>query len=118
MIAPNFFYTFGRHGYIGPGPSCFVISTESEIQNSGFGTLVCNLEHNITEGDNEPDEFVQYFGFGNFFELEYDRDQHKYLHKGSDKVVVFDGDVYVTPHEITTMYKTYDFMSYDTLQSM
>ena len=33
-------------------------------------------------------------------------------------MVVFDGDIYITPQEITTMYKTYDFMSYDTLQSM
>jgi hypothetical protein len=33
-------------------------------------------------------------------------------------MVVFDGDIYITPQEITTMYKAYDFMSYDTLQSM
>jgi len=31
---------------------------------------------------------------------------------------VFDGDVYVTPHEITTQYKTYDFNSKDTLSSI
>jgi len=30
---------------------------------------------------------------------------------------VFDGDIYITPHEFTTLYKTYNFESVDTLQS-
>lgn len=109
-----------RRGYIGPGPSCFIMSTDRDIQSTTkFGTAICNLEHTITEGDNEPDEFVQYFGFGNFFELTYNEAQNKYLaNNNTDSVLVFDGDIYITPHEITTMYKTYDFMSYDTLQSM
>ena len=123
---------FGRRGYIGPGPSCFLISTENALaSDTNFGTTVCNLQHDTTEGDNEPDEFVQYFGFGNFFQLKQqgsikDHDlQYEVVHNYSNptqlektQVVVFDGDVYITPHELTTMYKAYDFMSFDTLQSM
>jgi hypothetical protein len=30
---------------------------------------------------------------------------------------VFDGDIYITPHEFTTLYKAYNFESVDTLQS-
>ncbi|MEE3484900.1 MAG: hypothetical protein VZQ98_11340 [Bacteroidales bacterium] len=30
---------------------------------------------------------------------------------------MFDGDIYITPHEFTTEFKTYHFQSVDTLQS-
>ena len=33
-------------------------------------------------------------------------------------MTVFDGDIYITPHEFTTIYKAYNFESVDTLQSM
>lgn len=33
------------------------------------------------------------------------------------QAIVFDGDIYITPHELTTEYKTYNFESIDTLQS-
>jgi hypothetical protein len=36
---------------------------------------------------------------------------------GDPYLTVFDGDIYITPHEFTTMYKCYDFESVDTLQS-
>jgi hypothetical protein len=54
----------------------------------------------------------QYYGFGNFFELEKQNDKYVVKHKGSessDTMIIFDGDIYITPHEFTTLYKTYDF---------
>lgn len=129
-----------RRGWIGPGTSCFVMTVDNNDQDalksnyiSGCQTAICNIQHQISTVQNEPDEFIQYFGFGNFFKLEEDRDPnnnsllgykvvHNYKHNDQPvkdiTMTVFDGDIYITPQEISTMYKTYDFMSYDTLQSM
>lgn len=128
---------FSEHGYwgltrgiIGPGTSCFLMTVDEQIGASvaaRYGdTVICNIEHQISEGENEPDEFVQYFGFGNFFRMRKDSNIYHIVHnrkntEGEDvedvQMVVFDGDIYITPQELATMYKTYDFMSYDTLQS-
>lgn len=127
-------------GWIGPGSSCFVVTVNealgSELLSGPLNarcqgdTAICNIRHNITGGINEPDEFVQYFGFGNFFKLDPKYDNNGELNgyvipkppsNNSDwgtRVRIFDGDIYITPHELTTMYKTYDFKSTDTLQSM
>ena len=114
-------------GWMGPGASCFLITIDSALgsniattQASTCSTVICNIQHDIATGDSEPDEFVQYFGFGNFFRLEQVGNEYKVVHKDAQSdntMIVFDGDIYITPQEITTMYKTYDFLSYDTLQS-
>lgn len=119
------------NGYIGPGTSCFLFTLDEDnlVQPKSFGAAICNIQHDVSKIDNEPDEFVQYFGFGNFFPLTADRNQngditrYRVSYKDADNnesnvVTVFDGDIYITPHEIATMYKTYDFMSVDTLWSM
>lgn len=112
-------------GYIGPGPSCFLINTKNTISSASgaeFRTLVCNIQHNTSTVESEPDEYVQYFGFGNYFNLILKDNKYQVQHYEDNvtdaTAVVFDGDVYVTPHEITTMYKAYDFESLDTLPSM
>lgn len=129
-----------RRGWIGPGTSCFVMTVDNSNENAlksnynrGCQTAICNIQHQISTVQNEPDEFIQYFGFGNFFKLEENRDPndnsllgyrvvHNYTYNDqpvkNTTMTVFDGDIYITPQEISTMYKTYDFMSYDTLQSM
>ena len=124
-----FYPTFAK-GFIGPGPSCLLIALDKNNQDieetiSGYplGTVICNIEHKIEYQNAEPDEFVQYFGFGNYFQLEYNnlKNEYKVVHNNgwSDNYMyVFDGDVYITPHEITTQYKAYDFNSKDTLPSM
>jgi hypothetical protein len=53
----------------------------------------------------EEKQYDVYYGFGNTNTNVY------------DAYNVFDGDVYITPCEITTMYKAYEFNSYDTLPS-
>ncbi len=116
-------------GYIGPGTSCFLFTLdEDNLTQKGFGAAVCNIQHDVSDVDSEPDEFIQYFGFGNFFPLAEKRNSNKeltgykiaYRSDGSNDNVatIFDGDIYITPHEIATMYKTYDFTSTDTLWSM
>jgi len=114
-------------GYIGPGGSCLLITTDGEFDNdivTGFGTAtaVCNITHKASLENNEPDEFVQYFGFGNYFKLKFNNVENKYVvdqpSGTKDYMYVFDGDIYITPHELTTMYKAYDFNSKDTLQSI
>ena len=112
-----------RNGYIGPGPSCFLMTTEGEtgvipIFDGRFHTSICNITHNVKQDNVEADEFTSYYGFGNYFKLHYDVNTKKLItDNGSEYATVFDGDIYITPHEFTTMYKTYNFESYDTLQS-
>ena len=122
-------------GFLGPGPSCMLINVEDDGVNwkddkksyyldstHPLSTYVCNITHNAQLTNIESDEQVQYFGFGNFFRIKYDRNQNKYKvvydNTTSDYMTVFDGDIYITPHEIQTMYKAYDFNSRDSLQSM
>ena len=120
--------------FIGPGPSCLLIN----IEDNGIGgnaekqyyldsenplsTYVCNITHTAQLSNVESDEQVQYYGFGNFFQIKYNKQLNKYSvvngNSISDYMTVFDGDIYITPHEIQTMYKAYDFNSRDSLQSM
>lgn len=114
-------------GWIGPGGSCFLMSIDEDgskfHSSTGVDTAICNIRHDISSGSSEPDEFIQYFGFGNFFRLQINSDGSAYniVHNDGEQnntVLVFDGDIYITPQELTTLYKTYDFMSKDTLQSV
>lgn len=131
----NSFYIFSsarlgfgeRRGWIGPGTSCFLMTIDNDDDNAlkttfnQCWTAICNIQHNVDSVKSEPDEFIQYFGFGNFFRLSGSKNNYKVVHNDGSKdttMIVFDGDIYITPHEISTMYKAYDFMSYDTLQSM
>ena len=137
------------NGFVGPGPSCLLaaLDTKNLYDKNGnsqsfydalyieddtqLGTYVCNIQHDVSLMNAESDEVVQYFGFGNYFNLELQNINgvDKYLVKHNykdgdgnvvydDSMIVFDGDIYITPHEITTEYKTYDFNSHDTLESM
>lgn len=112
-----------RNGYIGPGGSCMLLTTEEptggfKMYDKAFYTSVCNIQHTPKLENVESDESVLYYGFGNYFTLNYDKDSDTYkTEDGHDYFIVFDGDIYITPHELTTEYKTYNFQSYDTLQS-
>lgn len=115
---------FLRCGFIGPGPSCFLIATKGDFgtyyDNNKLHTLICNITHSPKIENVQSEEHTTYFGFGNYFRLKLDNNQYKIVNKNnslSTYAVVFDGDIYITPHEITTMYKTYNFESVDTLQS-
>ena len=70
-----------RYGYIGPGSSCFILTTENETggfplnsQNRIY-TSICNITHEPKTSNVESDEFIQYFGFGNYFNLKYNNGQ-------------------------------------------
>lgn len=114
-----------RNGYIGPGPSCFLLATEQPTEGftvpnaSKFYTSICNIYRDAVQDDVTSDEQEIYYGFGNYFELELDGTSGQLKTKsGKDTLTVFDGDIYITPHEFTTFYKAYDFNSVDTLQSI
>lgn len=124
-----------RNGFIGPGPSCFLLSTEDETikdNTESFNgsdklyTSICNIYRDTIQDGVISDEQEMYYGFGNYFELKYQDNELKVIYgsnkdgsdKVSDKLIVFDGDIYITPHEFTTVYKAYDFNSVDTLQSI
>jgi len=115
-----------RKGPIGPGSSCFLLTTEDEpsttfpTHDKRFSTCICNIKHTPKTLAIKSDEYEQYFGFGNYFNLKYvgDGDSKRLVTSDGKKyLTVFDGDIYITPHEFTTMYKTYNFESADTLQS-
>ena len=118
---------FVRNGFIGPGPSCFLLTTKEETGGFSqpyprFYTSICNITHNPKTEDLHSEEFEPYYGFGNYFNLKYIegkglRTEDPDGNFDQDYMLVFDGDVYITPHEFTTMYKTYNFESIDTLQS-
>lgn len=118
-----------RNGYIGPGPSCFLLTTKEETSGfptyrNKFYTSICNIAHTPKQVNVESDEFVRYYGFGNYFNLIARYDPNTDLctfvtntQNNKSYLTVFDGDIYITPHEFTTLYKAYDFNSFDTLQS-
>jgi hypothetical protein len=111
-----------RNGYIGAGTSCFLIVTDKEMgqydtKMPALATCICNIQHPIKFDEVESDEQIQYFGFGNYFKLKTNANNELVLEDGSKKIIVFDGDIYITPHEFTTMHKVYNFESVDTLQS-
>lgn len=115
----------GALRHIGPGPSCFLISTKEKnpiVTGYDPKVYICNIQHNISNTVNsEPDEFIQYYGFGNWFNLKFEDGKYKVEHsnrESDDTMIVYDGDMYVTPHELITMFKTYDFTSVDTIPSM
>ena len=108
-------------GWIGPGPRCFLAT----IKNSdgqyllgyngttipGMSSAIVNITHVPTQYaglTREEKQYDVYYGFGNIKNI---------TDSNNDKFNVFDGDVYITPCEIVSMYKTYDFNSYDTLPS-
>lgn len=113
-----------RKGPIGPGPSCFLLTTKTnsggyfQAQGSRFSTCICNIKHTPKTVEIKSEEYEQYFGFGNYFNLKYINNGTQLVTEDNKKyLTVFDGDIYITPHEFTTMYKTYNFESVDTLQS-
>lgn len=108
-------------GWIGPGPRCFLATIKNEDRGyllgyndstvNGIGSAIVNITHVPTQYaglTKEEKQYDVYYGFGNIKNI---------VDSSSDKFNVFDGDVYITPCEIVSMYKTYDFNSYDTLPS-
>ena len=111
-------------GYLGPGPICYLLKTEaletlnnsvSFAPNEGpntLGTVVANIIHNgqqFAGNTRYQHQFDVYNGFGNYFNFE---------GNSTVKAVVFDGDTYICPAEVISLYKAYDFASkYDTLWS-
>ena len=121
-------YPWRRSGYIGPGPSCFLMTTENDfgtiyetLQPCFMETSICNITHAAVDENVQSEEQTIYYGFGNYFKLKLNNTKTKYIvdnETNSTNLIVFDGDIYITPHEFTTLYKTYNFESADTLQSI
>lgn len=108
-------------GWIGPGPRCFLATIKNDNDRyllgydgssvPGMGAAIVNITHVPTQYaglTREEKQYDVYYGFGNIKNI---------TDSNNDKFNVFDGDVYITPCEIISMYKTYDFNSYDTLPS-
>lgn len=103
-------------GYIGPGPASLLIKTESKINNlflndtSLLPIAICNITHEASQfsGYTETErQYDTYYGFGCY----------RNIVNGNDKCYTFNGDVYITPMEVVSMYKTYNFNSGDTIPS-
>lgn len=108
-------------GWIGPGPRCFLATIKNNDGQyllgyngttiPGMSSAIVNITHVPTQYaglTREEKQYDVYYGFGNIKNI---------TDSNNDKFNVFDGDVYITPCEIVSMYKTYDFNSYDTLPS-
>lgn len=117
-----------RFGFIGPGPQCFILTTETpskiNVVQDDFQTLpnnktvgddndekyiylgstLCNITHTAIQFaglTKEERQYDTYYGFGNYYNIS----------DGISYANVFDGDVYITPCEIVTLFKAYDFNS-------
>ena len=108
-------------GWIGPGPRCFLATIKNNDGQyllgyngttiPGMSSAIVNITHVPTQYaglTREEKQYDVYYGFGNIKNI---------TDSNNDKFNVFDGDVYITPCEIVSMYKAYDFNSYDTLPS-
>lgn len=113
------------NGWIGPGPVCLLLklnekeinaqtNKDSLLNNQIYystyapGTIISNITHTPVQfaGVGEYDkQYDSYISFGNYQSI--DKDSY-----------IFDGDIYITPCEFISMFKTYDFKSIeDTLMS-
>lgn len=100
---------------IGPGPKCLLLKTSQVFLPTTewhypehMGTYLCNITHNASQFNGLLDsqkQYETYYGFGNYSSVQ------------NKSNIVFDGNIYITPCEITTMYKTFDFNDQDNLPS-
>ena len=104
------------YGWIGPGPISIIMTSENNKTSwlnttppSMLGCYIAAISHSATQfaGDTTTlRQYDTYYGHGNYCDI-------------NDKIIVFDGDVYIAPAEIISMYKAYDFeSSLDSLESM
>ena len=115
-IKSNYDFAPVNSGWIGPGPVAILASSKDLMHGPKRRRLqdtVINICHNMAMFSGKTKEEMQYdiyYGFGNYGKVEKGRQIDTF---------VFDGDVYITPAELTTMYKAYDFISdKDSLASM
>lgn len=116
-----------RRGWIGPGPQCLIAKFSDNIYKvsggkshsvetlsmdiTALGTRIINIVHTAQQfaghTANER-QYDIYYGFGNYCKF-----------TGSvTSSYVFDGDIYIIPAEIVSLFKAYDFNSVaDTLFS-
>lgn len=110
-------YCLSRRGWIGPGPQCLLIQTDTITsdmlldrnstdgkQLTTIGTVLCNITHTAIQYAGLLDtqkQYDVYYGFGDYVNLT--------GNSGTSKV--FDGNIYITPCEIVTLFKAYDFNS-------
>jgi len=70
---------------------------------------VCAISHPATQFAGDTSELRQYdtyYGHGNYSNV-------------NESLIVFDGEIYIAPAEIISLYKAYDFeSSLDSLESM
>lgn len=99
-------------GWIGPGPVAILAASKNVLHGCKRARLqqtVINIWHKASMFSGKTKEEMQYdlyYGFGNYGKV-------------GETLQIFDGDVYITPAELTSMYKAYDFISgKDTLPSM
>lgn len=116
-------------GWFGPGPRCFIaklnLQDDSYLKNvkqlfKNTGTswaddsnlypyiIIANITHTPVQYSGLTEEEKQYdvyYGFGD------------YCSDTSKPLNVFNGDTYIVPCEITSIYKSYDFNSFDTIPS-
>lgn len=115
MVVKGTFRSVNAYGWIGPGPISLMATTnKNEVvwqQNAPdyVGCYVCAISHPATQFAGDTSELRQYdtyYGHGNYSDI-------------NKSLVVFDGEIYIAPAEITSLYKAYDFeSSNDSLESM
>lgn len=100
-------------GWIGPGPVCLLAASKNLLHGPKREKMqetiinVCHQAISFSGNSKEEMQYDMYYGFGDYGKC------------NDGPIQIFNGDVYITPAEITSMYKAYDFISnLDTLASM
>lgn len=105
-------------GWIGPGGVYILLKLKegfnllsksiiikSERTKDYLGTILSNITHKASQyagTTKQQHQYDLYYGFGNFA---------TFSNTGSSQITIYDGDIYITPHEFVSMFKTYDFQS-------
>lgn len=109
-----------KAGPIGPGPQSFLIKMDrsltisSQFDKTYLGTAICNICHHAVQFagvSRTQKQYDTYYGFGNYTNLENEGDRY------TGNSIVYDGNIYITPCEITTLFKAFDFNDCESLRS-
>lgn len=116
FVTSDKFRPVTAYGWIGPGPVSLIttsnLNTTTWLNTSApteIGCFVCGIRHSATQfsGDTKTmRQYDTYYGHGSYCAT-------------GESQIVFDGEIYIAPAEIISLYKAYNFeSSLDTLESM
>lgn len=121
LTGTNKYRAWRAYGWHGPGPVSLIVALRNEqasasmqpwMENSitdsdSIGCYVCNISHNASDFNGiskTARQYDTYYGHGCYGTINKNGEEHY-------KQYVFDGEMYIAPAELISMYKAYEFNS-------